>query len=133
MLKEIKKPNMQDASSRELAEEMLRILYQKGAMDIQMFKVDEDSALTDYHIIVTGRVSTHVKALSDDLEYEMEERGVKARAVEGRNTGAWVLLDYYRVLVHIFDEENRSYYHLERLQKAESLVDITLLVPASED
>lgn len=133
MFEDTMKPDMQGATSRSLAEEMVRILYQKGARDLIMYEASEEISLTDYHIIATGRSSTHVKSLADDLEYEMGLRGVPARAMEGRDSGAWVLVDYFSVIVHVFDEASRSYYNLERLQNQEKLVDITALLPQEEE
>ena len=122
------KPNLTGADSRSLAEEMVRILYQKSGIDIKLYTANEDVSLTDYHILVSGRSSTHVKSLADSLEFEMDERGVTKRSMEGRDAGAWILLDYYRVIVHVFDHESRAYYNLERLQNPDNLVDISALL-----
>ena len=65
-----------------------------------------------------------LKALADDVEYELEQIGVHDGHIEGRATG-WVLLDYGAVLVHVFDKESRAYYNLERLWTDANLVDLS--------
>lgn len=119
------RPDMSQSTSRELAEEMVSILYRKGASDIQLYAAAEDASLTDYHLMATGRSSTHVKSLGDELAFEMSERGVAPRGTEGRNGGNWILLDYISVIVHIFDAPSREFYRIERLQKPEQQVDVT--------
>ena len=68
-----------------------------------------------------------IKALADDVEYELEQIGVHDGHIEGRATG-WVLLDYGAVLVHVFDKESRAYYNLERLWTDANLVDISDII-----
>ncbi len=130
-MEEIK--DMRQASSAELAEEMVKLLYKKGAEDIQLFRVEEDTTLTDYHLLATGRSSTHVRSLSDDLDYEMTQRNATLRGIEGAGGGNWVLLDFYSVIVHVFDRESRENYRLERLQKVENQVDISHLTQTDND
>ena len=127
------KPNLSGADSRTLAEEMVRILFAKNGTDIKLYAATEDASFTDYHLLVSGRSSTHVNGMADGLEFEMEERGVFKRSMEGRDAGAWILLDYYRVIVHIFDHESRAYYNLERLQNPDNLVDISALLVEQDD
>lgn len=126
------KKNFTNAEPLALAEELVRILYQKGATDIQLFAAGEDSSLTDYHLIATGRSSTHVKSLGDDLDYEMGERGVNARSVEGKSGGSWILLDYITVIVHIFDAASREFYRLERLQDPANKIDVTSVIESAK-
>ena len=126
------KQDFTNASPREIAEELIRLLYRKGATDIQLYEVTEDTSLTDYHLIATGRSSTHVKSLGVELDYEMSERGVSARSVEGRGGGNWILLDFITVIVHIFDETSRSFYCLERLQNPSHRVDISATIESAK-
>ncbi len=119
------KMNLQNADAKEIAEALVKLLYQKGANDIKLYRVSEDTSLTDYHVIATGRSSTHVRSLADDADYKMGECGVNPRAVEGKD--GWILIDFINVIVHIFDPASREFYHLERLQNAEHEIDITAL------
>ncbi|MDR2687911.1 MAG: ribosome silencing factor [Oscillospiraceae bacterium] len=109
----------------ELLKALAAILDNKKARDITAIRTTEQTILSDYFLICTGTSTTHVKALADDLEFEMKNRhGVLPRGVEGRATG-WILLDYGTVLAHIFLQEQREYYNLERLwEDSERVEDI---------
>ena len=109
---------------KELALKVAEILDKKKAEDIKVIEVTEQTIVADYFVLATGTSSTHVKALADDVEYELEQIGVHDGHIEGRATG-WVLLDYGAVLVHVFDKESRAYYNLERLWTDAQLVDLS--------
>jgi len=108
----------------ELLKTLAAILDDKKARDITAIHTTEQTILSDYFLICTGTSTTHVKALSEELEFEMKQRhGVLPRGVEGRATG-WILLDYGTVLVHIFLQEQREYYNLERLWEDSEHVEV---------
>lgn len=109
---------------KELALKAAQILDKKKAEDIKVIEVTEQTIVADYFVLATGTSSTHVKALADDVEYELEQIGVHDGHIEGRATG-WVLLDYGAVLVHVFDKESRAYYNLERLWTDANLLDLS--------
>ena len=98
-----------------LLQAIAKILDGKKAADLTAIHTTEQTILSDYFLIATGTSSTHVKALAEELEFEMKNtHGVVPRGIEGRATG-WIMLDYGTVLVHIFLKEQREYYNLERL------------------
>ena len=82
------------------------------------------SELSDYMVIATGTSSTHVKSLADEVEYQLNEAGVSVSHIEGYRSNSWILLDYVDVIVHIFSEEARDYYDLERLWKDGKEIEI---------
>lgn len=108
----------------ELAEFCVQTLDKKNASDIRLFKVDEQTIIADYYVLCCGRSTTHVKALSDEVEYQTGENGVEMLRVDGRETGTWVLMDYGSVLVHIFTKDQREFYKLEKLYNEENEMDI---------
>ena len=112
---------------KELALKAAQILDMKKAEDVKVIEVTEQTIVADYFVLATGTSSTHVKALADDVEYELEQLGVHDGHIEGRATG-WVLLDYGAVLVHVFDKESRAYYNLERLWTDANLVDLSGII-----
>ena len=73
--------------------------------------------IADYFVIATGTSSTQVKSLSDYVETELKEQGIQPLHQEGYASSSWVLLDYGDVVVHIFTEQTRGFYDLERLWK----------------
>ncbi len=107
-----------------LAEFCVQALDKKNASDIRLFKVDEQTIIADYYVLCCGRSTTHVNALSDEVEYQTGENGVEMLRVDGRGTGTWVLMDYGSVLVHIFTKDQREFYKLEKLYNEENEIDI---------
>ncbi len=108
---------------RELAEELVRILYEKQASDILLYHVTDATIITDYEIVCTGRSSTHIKALADELDFRTD---FDVR-IEGRDGVSWLLIDLGCVIVHIFARDAREFYKLERLLPEEGRIDITAL------
>ena len=91
------------------------ILDNKKAVDIAAIHTTEQTIISDYFVIASGTSSTHLRALADELEFEMKQQhGILPKGIEGRASG-WILLDYGTVLVHLFQKEQREYYNLERL------------------
>ncbi len=74
--------------------------------------------------IATGTSSTHVKALADEVEAQLDEAGISVSHVEGYRSNSWILLDYVDVVVHVFSDEAREYYDLERLWQDGEIIDI---------
>ena len=92
----------------QLAKEIVKILDKKKAIDIRVLEISEHSIVADYFVIVSGTSNTHVKALADEVDYELGLKDIKPYHIEGKATG-WILLDYNSVLVHIFTGETREY------------------------
>ena len=111
----------------ELAREIVKVLDNKKGMDIKLIEIAEHSIVADYFVIVSGTSNTHVKALADEVEYELTQKGIEPNHIEGRATG-WILLDYNSVLVHVFTGETREYYNLERLWQDARTIDISEIV-----
>ena len=106
----------------ETVKKIVKALDDKKGNDIQIIKIEELTIVADYFVICTANSNTHVRSLADEVEYQLEEAGIKADHIEGRATG-WVLLEYRGVVVHIFLEEARNYYNLERLWEDASKID----------
>ena len=107
----------------EQARLIAKALAGKKALDIQVIKISDVSVLADYMVIATGTSSTHVKALADEVEYQLDEAGCSVSHIEGYRGNGWILMDYVDILVHIFDDESRKYYNLERLWQDGEVVD----------
>lgn len=122
---ETKEIDYKGLSPRELADAIVALLHEKGAGDIRLFHVEEATNITDFYVIATGRSATHIKALADEVVYQMENGNLNAEHVEGREAGSWILLDYSSVIVHIFSREEREYYKLERLLPEGTQIDLT--------
>jgi ribosome-associated protein len=100
----------------EISKSIMKALDDKKGMDVTILEVGKKTVLTDYFVIATGTSSTHVNALCDDVEYKIKtDFSVSPLSVQGKSE--WVLMDYGFVIVHIFTEEARKHYNLERLWK----------------
>ncbi|MEE1064620.1 MAG: ribosome silencing factor [Acutalibacteraceae bacterium] len=114
-------------TSLETAKNIVKILDNKKAMDLELIETKELTIVSDYFIIASGTSNTHVRALADEVEEEMKKLGVEPDHIEGRATG-WILLDYGCVLVHVFDPQSREYYNLDRLWGDAAKIDISDIV-----
>ena len=115
-------------SPKEIAYEVTKALDAKKGQNIKLLKIDRVSSLADYFLICTGTSSTHVKTLCDYAEYTLEQLGEQMFSREGHRGNSWELLDYGSIVVHVFTEEARKFYDLERLWADAELVDIRDIV-----
>lgn len=116
--------------SKELALRIAKILDSKKATDIRVLGINEISSLGDYFVICSAGNPSHVQALSDEVDFTLgHEDGIAPRRVEGYSSAAWVLMDYESVIVHIFNEETRQFYSLERLWSDAKVEELDLENP----
>ena len=108
----------------ELAIIAAKALDEKKGIDIKLLKIDKVSSLADYFVICTGTVNTHVKTLCDYAEYTMEQLGEPMLGREGHRGNSWELLDFGSVVVHVFTDEARKFYDLERLWADAEQIDL---------
>mgnify|MGYP000412101122 FL=1 len=102
-------------------------LKEKKGYDVKVIDISEISILADYFIIANGSNANQVQAMVDNVEEQMYKAGFDDPKVEGYNNASWILLDYNDVVLHIFDEESRSFYNLERLWRDGKEVDVDTL------
>ncbi|MEE0970035.1 MAG: ribosome silencing factor [Clostridia bacterium] len=117
MEEKIEFTSLADASPKELAEEIAKVLDDKKGKDIKVIYVADKTDISDYFVLANGTSNTHIRTLADEVEYVIGEREVKPLSYEGRGNGTWVLLDYGRVVVHVFSREAREFYNLDKLYK----------------
>ncbi len=102
-------------TSRQLAEKLARLAWDKKGQDILILDVRKLTDVTDFFILVSGESDVHVKAISDFLEDELKKEKIRPWHKEGYQNLNWVLLDYIEVVVHIFLPSTREFYALEKL------------------
>jgi len=102
-------------NSKEKAKFIARILDKKLAEDIVLLNVSNITSITDYYVIATAKNTPHSKALCDEIEEKLSQKDVKAKNIEGYQSAMWILMDFQDVIIHIFYEETRKFYDLERL------------------
>ena len=123
-MEEKKYTDLSNADSLVIARQAALELLKKQGKAVKLFCVKDTTVIADYYLIASGRSSTHVKALADELSEKMALHAVKTDRIEGRDGGAWVLIDFGSVIAHVFDRESREYYNLERLLRAEDELSI---------
>ncbi len=87
----------------------------KKAMDVTVLDIKAVSVIADYFVICSGRTVTQVRAIVEKIQEELKKEGVIAFGREGYREANWVLLDYGDVIIHVFQEAERTFYNLERL------------------
>ncbi|MBA3004916.1 MAG: ribosome silencing factor [Desulfurivibrio sp.] len=107
--------DFQDVSSLELARFAALAALDKKAEDLVVLDMRDLSSFTDFFVIMSGRSTRHVQGLAQAVDAALRHKNVKDGNTEGLNEGHWVLLDYNDVIVHIFYNEDRSFYDIEGL------------------
>ena len=102
-------------TSYEMAVGLAKALDSKKGLNIKVLKTQELTTLADYFVLCTATSTTQVKAMSDACEEAMEKQGETVHHIEGHRGGTWLLMDFSSVVVHIFMDEARKFYDLERL------------------
>ena len=115
------------ASTKERSGELARIaiaaLEEKKATEIRVIDISDVSVLADYFIIANGSNRPQMQAMSDEVSEKMEKAGAVLKQVEGYDNASWILLDFGDVIVHIFGEQDRLLYDLERIWRDGKQVD----------
>ncbi len=108
--------------SREMARIAVRALEDKKGEDIRIIDISNVSVIADYFIIANGANPNQVKALVDNVQEQLYKAGVEMKQIEGYNTANWVLLDFNDIIVHVFSQEDRLFYDLERIWRDGTLI-----------
>lgn len=120
---------MASAESLEMVRLAAHAADAKGGEDIVALDVSEPLPLVDHFLLVTGRNERNVAAIADEIEDRLLEAGHRRVRREGRQESRWVLVDFGDLVVHVFHQEERSFYALERLWKDCPVVPLDLPVP----
>ena len=115
-------------TSKEMAAIAAKTLDSKMAKDIKILEVKDITVLAEYFIICTASSTAQVKTLGDELSRVMSEIGEVPLRTEGLRAGGWILVDFGCVIVHIFLDETRKFYNLERLWSDAPEIDLESLI-----
>ena len=102
-------------TSKEIAKKAYDYLDEKKAVDIRIIDISKISIIADYFIIAGGTNVRQVKALADNVEEKLAKEEVIPKHIEGYSNAGWILMDYGDVIIHIFNQEDRLFYDLERI------------------
>lgn len=106
---------MVEKNAKEMVKTAVAALQDKKGEDIRVIDISGVTVIADYFIIASGSNPNQVQALVDNVEEQMYKAGYDDPRVEGYNTASWVLLDYNDVIVHVFSQDDRLFYDLERI------------------
>lgn len=115
-------------SPKEIAAIATKAMDDRKGVDITLLETTHVTTLADHFLICTGTSGTHVKSLCDAVEEALDNAGEPALRREGHRGGTWVLLDYGCLVVHVFTEETRQFYDLERLWSDATKVDLETII-----
>ncbi len=101
--------------SKELIDQIAEHIFSKKGFDVHLLDMRNLTAIADYFIICSADSDTQVKAISDEIDKNLRDMGIKCWHKEGYKALTWVLLDYVDVIVHVFKKESREFYNLEKL------------------
>lgn len=101
--------------SKELVKIAVKALEDKKAHNIKILDIKEISSVGDYFVVADGSNRNQVQAMCDNVEEYMSKEGINIKNREGYSIGGWILLDYYDIIIHIFVEEERSFYGIEHI------------------
>lgn len=102
-------------TEKEMSRAICAAASDKKARDIVVMDMKNLMSSTDYFMVCSAPTATQVRAIADNIEEKMDEAGIHFNHKEGYREGEWILLDYSDVVAHIFRQEAREYYALERL------------------
>ena len=114
---------MVENNSKKMAKIAVDALEEKKAKDLKLLDIWDVSVLADYFIIASGSNRNQVQAMADEVEEKLGKAGFTPKQVEGYQTANWILMDYQDIIIHIFDEENRLFYDLERIWRDGNLIE----------
>lgn len=110
-------------TSAQIAAVAAKALDDKKARDVKVLKTEAQTVIADYFVICNGTSSTHIKALVDEVDKKLSEAGEPPIRREGLRSDIWVLMDFGSVIVHVFTDEARKFYNLERLWSDSEVID----------
>ena len=115
---------MVEKNAKEMVKTAVAALQDKKGEDIRVIDISGVTVIADYFIIASGSNPNQVQALVDNVEEQMYKAGYDDPRVEGYNTASWVLLDYNDVIVHVFSQDDRLFYDLERIWRDGKEIDV---------
>ena len=100
--------------TKEILKIAANALNDKKALNIKAIKIGDLTVLCDYFLLATATSSTHVRSLSEEVEFKLSEAGVEPLRIEGKSTG-WILHDYGSIIIHVFTRDSREFYGLDQM------------------
>lgn len=116
------------STEKMMAQIACKAIDDKKGQDIKIIDIHNVSVIADYFVIASGTNSNQVQAIVDNVEEQLGRAGFEAKQIEGNRNSSWILMDYGDVIVHVFDEENRLFYDLERIWRDGKVLEMDALL-----
>lgn len=110
--------------SIDFAKNIAQIILTKKGYDIKILDIAQISSIADYFVICSADSDIQVKAIANEIDDKLRKIGIKCINKEGMNTGKWILLDYFDIVVHVFKTDTRLFYNLEKLWGDAEIIEI---------
>ena len=117
------------STEKMMAQIACKAIDDKKGQDIKIIDIHNVSVIADYFVIASGTNSNQVQAIVDNVEEQLGRAGFEAKQIEGNRNSSWILMDYGDVIVHVFDEENRLFYDLERIWRDGKVLEMDAFLP----
>ena len=101
--------------SKPFAEKIADLIFNKNGYDVKILDLRKVATFSDFFVICSADSDTQVKAISDEIDKNLRDEGIKCWHKEGLTALSWVLMDYVDVVVHIFKKDAREFYNIEKL------------------
>ena len=124
----VKDGELENATSFEIASAAVKVLDSKKAGEIKVLKIDQKTIIADYFVICTGNSSTQIKTLADEVEYQLGVGKVPYVRLEGADSDEWKIIDCHDIIVHVFSNDARGFYKLEKLWADAEEIDISSII-----
>lgn len=128
VLFEVEEGSLENVESSKVVEAVVKTLDSKKAKNIKVLKIGDKTIIADYFVICTGTSTTQIRALTDEVEYQLKRGSVPFVKIEGSDCIDWKVVDAHDVIVHIFTDEAREFYKLEKLWADAEDVSITDII-----
>lgn len=112
----------------ERLSEVVKALDSKKAQDIKVIRISDLTIIADYFVIANGTSTTHTRGLADEVEFKLDQHGIRPDHIEGFDGAQWIAMDYTDIVVHLFYKDTRELYNLEKLWSDGEAVDIDTLL-----
>ncbi|MCR5734634.1 MAG: ribosome silencing factor [Lachnospiraceae bacterium] len=101
--------------NKEILGIIVNAIEDKKGKNVEILDISKISIMADYFVIASGSNTNQIDAILDNLQTELHKAHVPLRSIEGHSGSGWILLDYQDIIIHIFDDESRAFYDLERI------------------
>lgn len=105
----------------------VKALEDKKGEQLKIIDISKVSVIADYFVIASGKNVNQIRAMADEVEEKLSKEKIEPKQIEGYNTAGWILMDYRDFIIHIFNEEQRLYYDIERIWSDGKSIEVTEL------